>query len=188
MSNTATTFKKTSLVLITVALIGVVAVSWWGAGIIVNKPIAERPNFCIVKSRLCLKNQLEELALTEVKIEVELTSFDDTTLKGLYFPSRNGAAIIVQHGYGGHSGSVLHIAKIFYQQGFGVLTMDLRAHGRSGGELVTFGRDEAKDMQYAFDYLVSRKEVNADKIGLYGWSLGGATVLRCYCMVPEIVA
>jgi len=152
-------------------------VSWWGAGVLVIKPISERRDFCSGKAKTCLKTKLEQYQLTDVKIEVVLNSFDNTQLKGLYLPSRNGAAVIVQHGYGNHAGSVLHIANMLYQQGYGVLTMDLRTHGRSEGELVTFGRDEAKDMQYAFDYLVAREDVNPEKIGIYGWSLGGATVL-----------
>lgn len=115
--------------------------------------------------------------MNDAKIAVELTSFDGTKLRGLYFPSKNSAAVIVQHGYGGHMGSVLHIAHMLYEQGYGVITMDLRAHGSSGGERVTFGKNESKDMQYVFDYLKSRPEVVPTKIGLYGWSLGGATVL-----------
>lgn len=169
--------KKISLGIIILLIVSTLGFSWYVAGLLVNKPLSERPQFCMVPARTCVIRLLKKFHMEDEKIVVELTSFDGTKLRGLYFPSKNNAAVIVQHGYGGHMGSVMHIAHMLHEQGYGVITMDLRAHGSSGGEQVTFGKNEARDMQYVFDYLKNRKEVNADKIGLYGWSLGGATVL-----------
>ena len=170
------------------ALLGGIYISWYTAGVIVNKPVAERFDFCQGFKGTCVSSLLQKFGMSNDSVDVALTSFDGTELKGNYFPSKNGAAVIVQHGYGGHRGSVMHIANMLYQQGFGVITMDLRAHGLSGGELVTFGRDESKDMQVVFDYLKSRDDVNEEKIGIYGWSLGGATVLLHGSMNDQVKA
>jgi len=177
MSRARKIIKRTLITLVSLAIVGGLYLSWWSAGLLVNKPIAQRYDFCSGDARFCVAPMLDKFGMSEDKVEVSLTSFDGTQLKGLYFPSKNGAAVIVQHGYGGHRGAVMHIAHMLYQQGFGVVTMDLRAHGKSGGELVTFGRDESKDMQFVFDFLKNRAEVDPEKIGIYGWSLGGATVL-----------
>lgn len=180
--------KRTVIGLASVAVLAALGISWYVAGLLVNKPIAQRYDFCSDKATTCLKNVLEKYQLKDKEIKVNLVSFDGTQLKGSYFPSTNGAAVIVQHGYGGHRGSVMHIAAMLQKHGFGTLVMDLRAHGESSGELVTFGRDESKDMQIVFDYLKNRADVDGDKIGIYGWSLGGATVLLHGDMNKEVKA
>lgn len=177
MSNKIKVLSISIISLILVTIIITLGLSYWAASSIVNRPVTDRYDFCSGNAIFCTKKLLTDFSLNDVKVDVELTSFDGTILRGLYFPSRNGAAVIVQHGYADHSGAVLHIANMLYQQGFGVITMDLRAHGKSEGELVTFGRDESRDMSYAVDYLAQREEVDPGKIGAYGWSLGAATVL-----------
>jgi len=169
--------KRATIAIIVLALIYAFVVSWYGARLLVIKPQAQRMDFCQGNKQYCFPDLLKKYKLTDLETKVELKSFDGTVLKGSYFPSKNGAAIIASHGYGGFRGRMVHIAAMLVEQGFGVIIMDLRAHGESGGEVVTFGRDESKDMQYVFDYLQSRDEVNPNKIGLYGWSLGAATVL-----------
>jgi len=88
--------------------------------------------------QFCPTKILKLFDLQSVKVDVSLTASDGVLLKGYYFPSRNGAAIVVQHGYRGQKDNVMHIANILYQQGYGVMAMDLRAHAQSGGVLVSF--------------------------------------------------
>lgn len=184
--------NKTKRVLLTtfisIIFIGVL-LSWLVAGYLINQPIDKRYDACQPDSiQFCATEMTKLFHLDDVKIEVSLTSYDGTQLKGLYFPSRNGAVVVVQHGLQGQMGNVMHIANILYQHGYGVITMDLRAHGKSSGELVTFGRDESKDMQLVLDYVASREEVDPEKIGLYGWSLGGATVLLSGALSSQVKA
>jgi uncharacterized protein len=188
MSKIRTAIKRILLSLVTLSVLGAVGLTWYGSGVLINKPIAERHDFCTGEAKFCTSQLLSKLNMVKLEIPVELTSFDGTPLRGSYFPSKNGAAVIVQHGYGGHRGTVLHIASMLHNHGFSVITMDLRGHGESGGEIVTFGRDESKDMQVVFDYLSQRSEVNPEKIGIYGWSLGGATVLLHGAMNPDVKA
>ena len=56
--------------------------------------------------------------------------------------------------------------------------IDLRAHGSSDGDTSTFGLCEAEDVAGAVDYLLSRLDVNGQKIGALGISLGAQAALR----------
>jgi alpha-beta hydrolase superfamily lysophospholipase len=56
--------------------------------------------------------------------------------------------------------------------------IDLRAHGSSDGDTSTFGLREADDVAGAVDYLLSRLDVNGQKIGALGISLGAQAALR----------
>jgi pimeloyl-ACP methyl ester carboxylesterase len=66
----------------------------------------------------------------------------------------------------------LEHARLLAQHGFGSLLIDLRAHGASGGERLTFGGSEYLDVSGAVDYLRGRPEVEPDRIGVLGLSLG----------------
>jgi uncharacterized protein len=108
---------------------------------------------------------------------ITLTTDDGIELQGWYVPSRNGAAIIAQHGYISNRTVMLNIASILNKHGYGVIMVDLRAHGESGGELTTFGKLEQLDVDAAYQYLLTREDVDPDKIGAFGNSLGGATLI-----------
>jgi alpha-beta hydrolase superfamily lysophospholipase len=56
--------------------------------------------------------------------------------------------------------------------------IDLRAHGSSDGDTSTYGLREAEDVAGAVDYLRSRVDVNGQRIGALGISLGAQAALR----------
>jgi fermentation-respiration switch protein FrsA (DUF1100 family) len=105
---------------------------------------------------------------------INLKTSDGLQLAGWYLPPRNGATIILQHGYHTNSEEMLPIAEMLERHGYGLLLFDFRAHGRSEGETVTFGLHEVKDTQAALTFLRNQPEVHPDKIGLLGVSMGGA--------------
>jgi dienelactone hydrolase len=51
---------------------------------------------------------------------------------------------------------------------------------------VTQGRDELYDAEAALDFLLARPEVDPDRIGAMGFSMGGATALRVAAVRPKI--
>jgi uncharacterized protein len=68
----------------------------------------------------------------------------------------------------------LVIADYLTRQGIGVLRVDDRGVGKSGGDISkATSADFASDVMAAIDYLESRKEVNKSKVGLIGHSEGG---------------
>jgi uncharacterized protein len=107
---------------------------------------------------------------------VTLTTGDGIALSGWYIPSQNGAAIILLHAHAANRLGTLDHAMMLAEAGYGVLLFDTRAHGESGGTVLTFGGDEINDVLAAVDYLQSREEV--DTIGIMGLSLGAMFALR----------
>ena len=110
--------------------------------------------------------------------EVTFPSRDGLTLFGRFVPGKNHATIILLHGLGGTSNDMLLHAEVLAQAGYGILLMDLRAHGSSDGDTSTYGLREADDVAGAIDYLLTRVDVNGQKIGALGISLGAQAALR----------
>jgi len=104
--------------------------------------------------------------------DVTIETVDGLTLYGWYIPSHNGAAIILYHPIASNRiGTIFH-AKMLASHGYGVLMMDIRAHGESEGDVLPFGGSEADDALAAVDFLQSRDDVELDRIGTMGLSLG----------------
>ncbi len=112
---------------------------------------------------------------------VSFTTEDDLTLVGWYVapaPDSDGAFMIAVHGVGGNRTALVDEAMLLIEHGYGVLLFDLRNHGSSPDAQTTFGYLEARDLSAALDYVQTRPEVNAERIGVIGVSMGGAVALR----------
>ena len=107
----------------------------------------------------------------------ELTTEDDFNINTWYIPSTSGVSVVLLHGYKMDSGEMASIAAMLVRHGFGVIIPDLRAHGDSEGELITFGRYEWRDIQAVVDYVTG--EEPHTRLGMLGNSMGGALAL-CY--------
>jgi pimeloyl-ACP methyl ester carboxylesterase len=105
--------------------------------------------------------------------EVTVTTEDGLKLVGWYIPSQNGAVVLCQHGLYGNRASLLSNAEFLHRHGYGVLLSTVRAHDQSDGELITFGKEEMKDLEAWYQYLLAREDVDPDKIGIIGESMGG---------------
>jgi pimeloyl-ACP methyl ester carboxylesterase len=116
--------------------------------------------------------------------EIILRSADDILLSAWYTPPRDEALILVGHGYANVRPAEMHI--LFAKHGFGVLSWDFRAHGRSQGNLCTFGYSEALDVEAALDYALDQPDVSW--IGMWGGSLGGMAAFHAASRRPEIMA
>ena len=120
--------------------------------------------------------------------EVEFTTQDGLKLEGWFVAPPNGAMIVITHGYGGNRLSTTPIARFLVKAGFGILVYDLRAHGRNPGDLSTWGWLEINDLLGAVNYLLTRSEVDKQRIGLLGYSLGGQISLRAAAQMKQIRA
>jgi fermentation-respiration switch protein FrsA (DUF1100 family) len=110
--------------------------------------------------------------------EVAVTTEDGLNLVGWYIPSQNGASIIAQHGFRGRRHNMLYDAEILHRHRYGVLVTTVRAHDRSDGDLITFGKEEMKDLEAWYQYLLSQDSVDPDRIGIFGESMGGMLVIQ----------
>lgn len=120
--------------------------------------------------------------------EVHFQSRDGLSLAALFTASRNRGTIIVAHGLGASGRDLTILARLLVEEGFGVLLLDLRAHGNSQGDTSTYGLKEGEDVARAVEYLMSRIDVNGGKIGAYGLSLGAQAVLRGALLSQDIRA
>ena len=107
--------------------------------------------------------------------DVNLKTKDGIALRGWYIPSQNKAAIILLHPIASNRLGTKDLAIMFARYGYGILMIDLRAHGESEGDILTYGGDEFLDVSAGVDYLQSRPEVDPDKLGVMGLSLGAST-------------
>ena len=119
--------------------------------------------------------------------DVEVKSSTGVTLAGRFFPGRSPATVVLTHGYGGSQDELLPTADALHKGGLSVFTYDLRGCGRSTGE-VTFGDKEQEDLRSVVDYLARRDDVDDQRIGALGFSMGAATTLMEAAKDPRIKA
>ena len=106
--------------------------------------------------------------------DVTFTTSDGLKLAGWYVPSKNRAAVIVLPA-SGRSGPQEH-ARMLVRHGHGVLIFDPRGTGESEGDPYRWGGE--RDVKAALAFLRSRPDVDPERVGGLGLSLGGELMLQ----------
>jgi uncharacterized protein len=101
---------------------------------------------------------------------VSVRTSDGLDLAARYVPSSNRAAVVVFPG-----ASAVEEARMMATRGYGVLLLDPRGQGGSEGDLVRWAGD--RDLIAAAEYLQSRPDVDPERIGGFGSSVGGEILL-----------
>ena len=104
--------------------------------------------------------------------DLTLTTDDGTRLSAWLVPPRNGAVVVLLHGAGSTRTSVLPQAAVLGRNGFGVLMLDARGHGSSGGRGMDLGWFGDDDIAAAVDYVNEVLDVPSSRTGLVGLSMG----------------
>lgn len=117
---------------------------------------------------------------------VRCVNSEGEQVPGWYHMGDNGAAVIILHGLGGTRTQLVDTAKIFLDDGFGVLLIDQSGHGEHPAEINTFGPRESIDALAACEWLRNRDEVDPDRIGIFGTSMGGTTGLYAALQDPNL--
>lgn len=108
--------------------------------------------------------------------ELSFASADGTPLAGWFAPGQaDKTPWVLVHGIVADRRQMLQRARIALALGHGVLLLDLRHHGASGGATTTFGAFEAEDVRAAAAALLRR--TGSPRVGVWGFSLGAAAVL-----------
>lgn len=135
---------------------------------------------------------------TPVKTEAVSFKSGDETISGyLVMPDSKGPhpALVVIHEWWGLNDWVKEEAEKFASLGYVALAVDLY-RGKAAGDPETahelmrgMPQDRAmRDLNAAYDYLASREDVLADKIGSVGWCMGGGLSLLLAENQPRLAA
>ncbi len=123
---------------------------------------------------------------TETRVgyqSVTIITTDGLQLRGWYLPPENGVVIIILAGIGVNRDKGIPLAEMVISRGYGALTLEDR---NCQGRVVTAGYREADDTIAAVTFLLSQPGV--EKIGIIGFSAGGAAAIRAAAMDERIGA
>jgi uncharacterized protein len=116
--------------------------------------------------------------------DVTFESSDGLELEGWYIPSKNGAAVIA---FPGRSGP-RKPARFLASHGYGVLLFDRRGEGNSEGDPNSLGWGGTKDLDGAVAFLRERPDVDPERIGGIGLSVGGEMMLQFAAETDDLKA
>jgi len=130
--------------------------------------------------------------------DVELTTRDGVKISGWFERSpvqlknaNSNKVLLLVHGMGTSrtkefGGKFPEFAAAMGKQGFNILMIDLRGHGKSGDGRFTFGLVERNDVLAAIAWL-NQKGFKANQIGVLGVSSGGASAMGAVAENPSAV-
>jgi len=150
------------------------AVLWIATGYVGTK-ITTAPTHRTVKPK-------GEIAKRPVE-QVSITTEDGIALSAWYVPNDSGNAVVTLSGITADRDQLTSTAETYINWGFSALLPDLRGTGESGGDLVSIGYHERRDLVACVRWL---REKGLKTIGAHGFSLGAATV--CFAMkdLPDL--
>jgi dipeptidyl aminopeptidase/acylaminoacyl peptidase len=131
-------------------------------------------------------NHTARQALGPEGVDVPIQSRSGDIIPAWFCPGNTRAAILLLHGLGGTREQLSPIAKRLDEQGWSVLLIDQRGHGQHPKNITTFGRAESLDALGAIDWLRSRDDVDPDRIGVYGASMGAVTCIHAAATDPDL--
>jgi dipeptidyl aminopeptidase/acylaminoacyl peptidase len=97
-----------------------------------------------------------------------------TIIRPLIVNANNNKVVIFCHGLTNNRWSLFYTMHLVLQRGYQVVSYDARNHGLSDKSFTTLGQIEACDLQDIVNYV--KKNHQPEKIGLYGFSMGAATL------------
>ena len=108
---------------------------------------------------------------------LRIATADGEELDGWFVPAGEERAVLLfLHGNAGNISHRLESLRIFHDLGLSVLIFDYRGYGRSTGRPSEQGTHE--DARAAWRHLVDERGVPAERVLLFGRSLGGAVATR----------
>lgn len=118
------------------------------------------------------------LASTKKENWTETSAGENLKLVADYVPAATKSlkTVVVAHGYMENKESMASYIKLFHDNGYNVLAPDDRGQGKSQGDYIGFGWKDRLDYIKWTKKLIAEKGTD-QKIGLFGVSMGGATVM-----------
>jgi uncharacterized protein len=120
--------------------------------------------------------------------DVTFRTSDGVRLSAWYHSSTNHAAVVTVPGSGSSRTATLGQATVLARHGYGVLMVDPRGQGRSGGEAMDAGWYGDRDITAAVTFLQQQPGIDPDHIGVLGLSMGGEEAIGAAAAQPAIRA
>ncbi len=116
------------------------------------------------------------------------SEFDNQLISAYFIPADqpNGATVIVLPTGGRGRGDRMDEIAVYHAGGFAVLSYASRIC--VGGVTNTLGYREAQQVGDALAYLDTRADVDQNRIGIHGFSAGGAAAIMATAQFPQISA
>ena len=95
--------------------------------------------------------------------------------------------VLVLHGINDRKDTMRGVGRHFASHGYRAVLVDLRAHGRSSGQWLTFGVVESHDLSQVIDAL-DAQSLLAGNVGVFGPSFGGAIAVQLAGRDPRVRA
>jgi len=110
-------------------------------------------------------------------------------LEGWFIPSvRGGPVVFLCHGYKSNRSELLTLASTFQENGYNLFLFDLRAHGTSPMSICSLGIRETEDLLSAVQTVTARADVDPNRAGIWGVSLGAYVALSAAVANPRVKA
>lgn len=106
--------------------------------------------------------------------------------RGYFIHGSNGATVLVPPTGSSGRGSRWPQIQLLVEHGYAVFTFESRRCAEMGP--LSLGYGEVNEVADALDYLLTRPDVDPERIGLYGFSAAGATSVMAAARLPEIDA
>ncbi len=175
------------LLVAVVAAAAALIVTNWVGGEVVASAIAHAPN----SDRTLRVNgthppppppDVEEFV---VRVGPPQASLDAWTLLPRSSALPKGTVVLL-HGIRGDKSSLLGFGRRFTDAGYRAVMPDLRGHGSSSGDFLTYGIVESKDISQLLDAIASR--YGETRFVLFGYSYGGAVAIQAGARDPRVEA
>lgn len=111
-------------------------------------------------------------------------------LSGWFIPAskKSSRTLILCHGVNRSKEFFLPVAKFLHAAGYNLIMFDMRTHGHSEGERISFGYDEQYDIDAVIDYLKKRDRHLTKELGIIAHSMGAASAIFAATRRHEIRA
>lgn len=111
-------------------------------------------------------------------------------LRGWYIPAPEGVgrapAVAFGHGNAADRRQWLPAAAEIHEAGIAQLLFDFAGRGESDGEVISLGPHESEGLRTALDWLARRPDVDPQRLGLAGKSMGGAAAILAAADDPRV--